>query len=104
MDLNDIYNELHCRGLCKNQIDFSINWLGRSSGYFAWMRSTQVKCCNVSLQLLAERLQKISDHLRNPLPTEADIRTIIALRSLREDALMLAKLDHAGRPLAASPQ
>jgi hypothetical protein len=80
--LIEVFEVLRSRGLCRSQADFSRRFLGRSDSYLAYLIASQKSCCPVSLQLLAERLQRHAEDLRHPAPVVGDIATIMALREL----------------------
>ena len=83
--LINIYETLRSHGICSSQSDFSQRFLGRSASYLAHLRSSGTDCCPVSLNLLAERLQRRADELLHPTPHVADLAAIRVLRSLHAD-------------------
>lgn len=54
--LQEIYETLKDLGYCKDQEDFSSRWLGRSPGYFAYLKSSKAPPCLVSLKALVALL------------------------------------------------
>lgn len=83
--LINIYETLRSHGICDSQTAFSTRYLGRSVSYMAFLRSSGTECCPVSLQLLAERLQRRASELLHPTPHVADMAAIRLLRALRAD-------------------
>ena len=59
MDIQKIYEKLREAGFCKTQADFSREWLGRSEGYLAYLRSARAQPSITSVSLLLEKLKKI---------------------------------------------
>jgi hypothetical protein len=89
----EIYETLRSHGLCADQSEFSENWLGRSRGYLAYLRSSGTECCPISIQLLIERLWRRANDLRYPEPRLAEIREIMTLRKLQHKASTLTNFD-----------
>jgi hypothetical protein len=54
--LDEIYTTLKDHGFCADQQDFSREWLGRSEGYYAYLRSSGARPSTTSLALLAARI------------------------------------------------
>lgn len=59
-ELTDIYETLRSLGLCRTKIQFSQEWLGRSSHYMAQIGGDPRKASLTSLCLLASRLELAS--------------------------------------------
>lgn len=55
--LDEVYDALLELGYCRNQQDFSRNWLGRSGSYFAYLKSTRARPSPSSLGMLAAQLR-----------------------------------------------
>jgi hypothetical protein len=85
LNLINIFEALRSKGLCSSQSDFSERWLGRSGSYMAYLRSSGTECCPVSLELLAERLQRRAEELLHPAPQVCDMPAIKVLRLLHAD-------------------
>ena len=58
-ELNDIFETLRGLGLCRNQAEFSSDWLGRSPGYLAYLKSTGARPDMASIGLVIARLKDI---------------------------------------------
>lgn len=56
-ELTDIYEHLKGLGLCATQDDFSRDWLGRSDGYFAYLKSSGEPICLSAVGMLIGRLK-----------------------------------------------
>lgn len=54
--LDEIYTTLRAEGLCIDQQDFSVRWLGRSGGYYAYLRSSGARPSPTSCGMLAARI------------------------------------------------
>jgi hypothetical protein len=58
-ELTDIYDLLRSHNLCANQTEFSRDWLGRSDGYFAYLRSSHAEASSSSLGMLSARISNV---------------------------------------------
>lgn len=58
-ELTDIYDHLKGLGLCSSQDEFSRDWLGRSDGYFAYLRSSGEPICLSAVGMLIGRLKSV---------------------------------------------
>ncbi|MBX7459363.1 hypothetical protein K3152_14005 [Qipengyuania sp. 1NDH17] len=56
-NLDTIFHEVQSLGLCRTQEDFSVDFLGKSPGYMAYLRSSNAPVCLTSIKLLFERLK-----------------------------------------------
>ena len=83
-ELNEIYEMLVELGLCKTQIDFSVNWLGKSPTYFAYLKSSGQGPALAAIGTMIGRLQSIC-------PTSDDSRYWVERRRIRE-AIRSAKV------------
>ena len=54
--LQEIYEALRDLDYCENQQDFSRRWLGRSEGYFAYLKSAKARPNTSSLGMLAAQI------------------------------------------------
>jgi hypothetical protein len=75
-DLARIF-ELLCEfNLCSNQTEFSRDWLGRSKGYYAYLRCTGAKPSSASLGMLSARILNISLRVAGKM-AEADRKRLL---------------------------
>ena len=58
-ELGDIYEHLHDLGFCPTQSEFSREWLGRSEGYFAYLKSSNAPVCLSAVGMLIGRIRSI---------------------------------------------
>lgn len=59
--LFEIYDDVRDYGMCRNQADFSRNWLGRSECYLSYLRSSGAKPSLASVGFLAKQLKEESE-------------------------------------------
>ncbi len=62
--LFEIYDDLRSYGMCRNQADFSRDWLGRSECYLSYLRSTGAKPSLASLGFLAKKLKEEVEYVK----------------------------------------
>lgn len=86
--LEDIYHELRDLGVCSTQAQFSTDWLGRSSGYYAYVKSSGEAPDLASIGMLIGRLKEVA-------PTCDDSRYWDERRRIRT-AIIAAKVMHQG--------
>lgn len=55
--LFEIYDDVRGFGMCRNQADFSRDWLGRSDCYLSYVRSSGAKPSLASIGFLAQKLK-----------------------------------------------
>lgn len=58
-NLDTIFRETQGLGLCRTQEDFSVDFLGKSPSYMAYLRSSDATVCLTSIKLLYERLKML---------------------------------------------
>ena len=58
-ELNEIYDHLKGLSLCATQDEFSRDWLGRSDGYFAYLKSSGEPICLSAVGMLIGRLRSV---------------------------------------------
>lgn len=59
-DLDEIYDLLKEYKYCKDQADFSCIFLGRSAGYYAYIKSSKAPICLLSLSFLTSAIHSIA--------------------------------------------
>lgn len=75
-DLARIF-ELLCEfDLCSNQTEFSRDWLGRSKGYYAYLRCTGAEPNPASLGMLSARILNVSMRVAGKM-SEADRKRLL---------------------------
>lgn len=87
-EIEEIYETLHDLGLCKSQAEYSRDWLGRSKGYFAYLKSTKAPVALSVIGMLIGRLEAVC-------PTVDDSRWYQERRRIR-GALIAAQVMSAG--------
>ena len=75
-DLSDIFDLLCEYDLCSNQSEFSRDWLGRSNGYYAYLRSTGAEPSPASLGMLSARILNVSLRVAGKM-AEADRQRLL---------------------------
>lgn len=85
-ELTDIYDLLVEYGLCHNQTEFSRDWLGRSDGYFAYIRCTRSQPSAASLGMLSARISNVLYSLGRTAP---EVKRKRLLKSGMAAALMM---------------
>ena len=78
--LIEIYELLQALNRCRSQHEFSVKWLGRSKGYFAYLRSSASKPSPTSLLLLSARI-------REAAPAADDERYFVERRKMLSAAV-----------------
>lgn len=58
-ELQDIYDMLLELGACQSQAEYSEDWLGRSKGYFAYLKSSKASPALSAIGMLIGRLEAI---------------------------------------------
>ena len=87
-EIQDIYDTLTDLGFCKSQAEYSREWLGRSAGYFAYLKSTNAPVALSAIGMLIGRLEAIK-------PTLDDSRWYLERRRIC-GAIIAAKVMWAG--------
>ena len=87
-ELQETYDLLVELGACHTQAEYSRDWLGRSDGYFAYLKSTGDRPSLSAIGMLIGRLEAIS-------PTVDDSRWWQERRQIRS-AIIAAKVMFAG--------
>lgn len=96
-ELEEIYDTLEELDLCKSHREFSSVWLGKSSGYFAYLKSTGTCPALSAVGTLIGRLHSIC-------PSSDDSRYWVERRRIRQ-AIIQAKVMWVGEyELAYVPQ
>jgi hypothetical protein len=75
-NLEEIYDTLKDLKYCEDQADFSVRWLGRSEGYYAYLKSSGAPPCLVSLSMLVALIFSI-------IPTVDESARYVERRRLR---------------------
>lgn len=78
--LIEIFEMLRSLNRCRDQREFSVTWLGRSKGYFAYLRSTGARPSLTSLALLSTRLREVA-------PPASDDRYLVERRRMLSAAI-----------------
>ena len=58
-ELDEIYEVLSDLGICETQAEFSTVWLGKTAGYYAYLKSSGSSPCLSAIGMLIGRLQSI---------------------------------------------
>lgn len=61
--LDEIYSLLKEYKYCRDQADFSRIFLGRSNGYYAYIKSSKAPICLLSLSFLATAIHSIASEV-----------------------------------------
>lgn len=103
-DLSDIFDLLCEFDLCSNQTEFSRDWLGRSNGYYAYLRSTGADVSSASLGMLSARISNVLYRSAGKIDA-ADRKQLLkaavtaGIMMLREDSCEVsAEREEEGRP------
>lgn len=92
--IDDIFQALRACPLRVTQRHFSTSWLGRSSGYLAYLKSSGAAPDHASIELLQHKLERLADIFCNS-PQFTDLRAQMLIWTLR---LMLSqRSDNAGK-------
>lgn len=74
--LMEIFETLKELGFCKDQRDFSVDWLGRSEGYLAYLKASGARPNLASLGMLVGLIHAV-------VPPASDSRNYVSRRRLR---------------------
>lgn len=91
-DLSDIFDLLCEYSLCSNQTEFSRDWLGRSNGYYAYLRSTGAEASSASLGMLCARITNVLYRTAGKID-EADRKRLLKA-SVTAGIMMLKEKSH----------
>lgn len=87
-EIEDIYDTLTELGFCKSQAEYSRDFLGRSGGYFAYLKSSKAPVALSAIGMLIGRLEAIK-------PTLDDSRWFQERRRI-SGAIIAARVMYAG--------
>lgn len=87
-EIQEIYETLRALGFCKSQAEYSRDWLGRSEGYFAYLKSSKAPVALSAIGMLIGRLEAIK-------PTLDDSRWYQERRRI-SGAIIAAKVMYEG--------
>ncbi|MGB0683723.1 MAG: DUF6626 family protein [Magnetovibrionaceae bacterium] len=59
--LNEVYDELHCRGMVSSHNEFSVKWLNKSARYMSMIRASDQEVTLDTLGRLAANLKVRND-------------------------------------------
>lgn len=62
-ELQEIYDTLRDLGFCHSQAEYSQHWLGRSAGYFGYLKASKAPVALSAIGMLIGRLEAIKPTL-----------------------------------------